>query len=225
MKNKFSLSTACLSLMTGFACLSGGTAHAQQEMGSLVYYGVTDAEINAHYNEWRVFLEYNLHREQCQHYQDPPAGYVMKGCNVYRVEAAAPAVSMQQTTTTVPMETITPHAGTPTVSSYTVYFDWDKSNVRPSEKAMLENAANAIQQNNPASVTVSGYTDRSGSENYNQGLSERRAQTVTNALESSYGIPDSTIHQEAYGETHTAVETADGVREQANRRVVIEFNR
>ena len=123
MKNKILLSTTCLALCMSMA-LSSTPAAAQQEMGSLVYYDVPASEYTEHYNEWRVFLEYNLHREQCQHYAAPPEGFVMKGCHVYRVGTAAPAAA-------VATETAVTEATTTTAAPafYTVHFGFNKSNV------------------------------------------------------------------------------------------------
>ncbi len=65
-----------------------------------------------------------------------------------------------------------------------------------------------------------GYTDTSGTPDYNQGLSERRAKAVAAQLETD-GVPASEIEIHAYGETHLLVATGPGVREPQNRRVEI----
>ena len=66
-------------------------------------------------------------------------------------------------------------------------------------------------------VSIAGYTDRSGSASYNVGLSERRARAVSAELV-RLGVPASLIAMEAFGESNTAVDTPDGVREPLNRR-------
>lgn len=71
---------------------------------------------------------------------------------------------------------------------------------------------------------MTGYTDRSGPAAYNQMLSRERAQAVSRAL-LNRGIKTRTIDQEARGEYDLAVETADDVRKQENRRVVVDFIR
>ncbi len=224
MTNKRLLSTSCLALLMGAMTLSSGTAHAQQEMGSLAYYDVPESEYRDHYNEWRVFLEYNLHREQCQYYQDPPAGYVVRGCNVYRVgttvqttstQTQATAVTESETAKTIPIP-VTP------LSSYTLNFGVDKSRVPANEKSTVNGAAQEIQKDNPVTVIVSGYTSTTGTEEHNQALSERRAKAVAAALIAD-GVNANIISQKAYGETHLAVPTGDNVEMPANRRAVIEF--
>ncbi len=67
---------------------------------------------------------------------------------------------------------------------------------------------------------VVGHTDTSGSNMYNQGLSERRAQAVAELM-TSRGVPRTAITTEASGEANPRVPTADGVRELQNRRVEI----
>jgi outer membrane protein OmpA-like peptidoglycan-associated protein len=172
-------------------------------------------------------MEYNLHREQCQHYQDPPAGYVLKGCDVYRA-GSAPVADIQpragEPEAVAPAPAPAPEpVRAPEASNETIYFDWDKSNIRESERTKFDSLINAIKGDNPDHVTVSGYADRSGDVDYNQALSERRAQTVTDEMTAN-GIRKEVIEQEAYGETHLAVPTEDGVRMQENRRAVIEYN-
>ena len=68
--------------------------------------------------------------------------------------------------------------------------------------------------------TVTGHADRSGGNEYNMGLSQRRADAVA-ALMASMGIPSASIHTAARGEEQPRVPTEDGVRELQNRRVEI----
>jgi outer membrane protein OmpA-like peptidoglycan-associated protein len=221
MKNKF-LSTTCLALCLGALALPAGTAQAQ-EIGSLHYYDVTQADYNENYHEWRHFLEYQLHREQCQKYVAPPAGYVMKGCHVYRVGTKV-VEQVATTTTTTQTETRVAELTEPSAPYYTIYFDFDQSVIRGDERANLANAAQEMQKFNLREVTVSGYTDSSGADAYNQTLSEQRARTVAQAL-SGYGINAAVIDQQAFGENNQAVTTIDNVREQDNRRVIINYKR
>jgi outer membrane protein OmpA-like peptidoglycan-associated protein len=69
---------------------------------------------------------------------------------------------------------------------------------------------------------LAGYTDRSGSTQYNQGLSERR-NAATRSYLTSHGIADGSISSQAFGESNPRVPTADGVRELQNRRVEITY--
>lgn len=103
-----------------------------------------------------------------------------------------------------------------------VFFDWDKSDITPQAAAILDNAAAAYQQTGQAQVMLAGHADRSGSDQYNVGLSQRRADSVKAYL-AGHGIPDGVITTQAFGESKPLVETADGVREPQNRRVEITF--
>ena len=69
---------------------------------------------------------------------------------------------------------------------------------------------------------LAGYTDRSGSDRYNMGLSTRRNTSVRDYL-TSRGIPGERISSQAFGEANNRVPTADGVRELQNRRVEITY--
>ena len=65
-----------------------------------------------------------------------------------------------------------------------------------------------------------GHTDTSGSNQYNQGLSERRAGVVRDALVAR-GIAAGSITAQAHGESDLAQPTRDGVREPLNRRTAV----
>jgi len=217
MKNKLLLSTTCLALCMGVLTLSSGTAHAQQEMGSLTFYDIPASEIEAHHNEWVVFMEYNLHRKQCQGYQLPPAGYVAHGCNVYRANTS---VATTETVTEPATAVVTQSAS---VSSYAIHFANDKSKIPANELSIVGQAAQEIEKDNPSSVVVSGYTSTTGGVALNQALSERRAKAVADALVAD-GVNASIITQEAFGKTHLAVPTGDNDKMPANRRALIQFN-
>lgn len=105
---------------------------------------------------------------------------------------------------------------------FMVFFDWDKDEITPQASAILDNAASAYQNCGQAQVMIAGHADRSGSDQYNVGLSQRRAANVRSYL-AGRGIPDGVMTTEAFGESRPLVETADGVREPQNRRVEITF--
>ena len=105
---------------------------------------------------------------------------------------------------------------------FMVFFDWDDDSLTPQAAAILDNAAEAYQACGQAQVTISGHTDRSQSEQYNVGLSQREAANVRSYL-AGRGIPDGVMTTEAFGESRPLVETPDGVREPQNRRVEITF--
>jgi OOP family OmpA-OmpF porin len=105
---------------------------------------------------------------------------------------------------------------------FMVFFDWDKDEITPQASAILDNAASAYQTCGQAQVMLAGHADRSGSDQYNVGLSQRRSANVRSYL-AGRGIPDGVMTTEAFGESRPLVETADGVREPQNRRVEITY--
>ena len=87
-------------------------------------------------------------------------------------------------------------------------------------RSAVGDAAASANSGNVARIIATGHTDRSGPERYNQRLSERRAASVRAEL-IRLGIPEAQIVILGKGETTPLVPTADGVREQQNRRVEI----
>jgi OmpA-OmpF porin, OOP family len=104
--------------------------------------------------------------------------------------------------------------------TYLVFFDWDRYNLTPRATQIIAQAASDSHSQNVTTLNVSGYTDTSGTPQYNQGLSMRRAQAVAAQLVVD-GVPQTEIEIHAYGETHLLVPTGPGVREPQNRRVEI----
>jgi outer membrane protein OmpA-like peptidoglycan-associated protein/opacity protein-like surface antigen len=105
---------------------------------------------------------------------------------------------------------------------YIVFFDWDKSNLRPDAASVLDNAVAQYANCGSAKVMLAGHADKSGTAKYNVGLSTRRNDTVRAYLESK-GVTAGAIATEAFGETAPLVQTADGEREPQNRRVEVTY--
>lgn len=156
-------------------------------------------------------------REPCQQYRELPRNYV-DNC---RAEVIEETEVIYQAAAVAPEPAPRPQK---IVSSYTVLFDFDKSDVRRNESMTIDQVMQEINKYDPAKVTVTGYTDSSGSTDYNQTLSVQREQAVSKAL-LSRGVANQTIDREARGEYDQAVDTEDGVKNQENRRVVIDFLR
>jgi len=104
--------------------------------------------------------------------------------------------------------------------SYLVFFDFDSSRLTPEAKQIVASAAADALQGKTTQIGVTGHTDRSGSDRYNQALSVRRAESVRRELVSD-GVADGLIVTRGVGESDPLVPTADGVREPQNRRVEI----
>jgi outer membrane protein OmpA-like peptidoglycan-associated protein len=103
---------------------------------------------------------------------------------------------------------------------YLVFFDWDRADLTDRARQIVAEAAQASTHVQTTRIDVSGYTDLSGTAQYNQGLSVRRAKSVEAELVRD-GVPAQEIDIHGYGETNPLVPTAKGVREPQNRRVEI----
>ena len=79
-------------------------------------------------------------------------------------------------------------------------FGFDKYNLRPEARATLDELAQRLSQSNVQSVRVEGHTDFMGSDKYNQALSERRANTVSEYLV-GHGVPADKISAVGLGES------------------------
>jgi OOP family OmpA-OmpF porin len=105
---------------------------------------------------------------------------------------------------------------------YLVFFDWNKSNLTPEARKIIADAVAHAKATGAKAVKVTGYTDRSGTPQYNLKLSVRRAEAVEAEM-AKLGIPPASVAVEGRGEEDPLVPTADGVREPQNRRAAISF--
>lgn len=99
-----------------------------------------------------------------------------------------------------------------------VYFDFDKATLRPEGIAILNDAAALLKTNQRVVVEVAGHTDSVGSEPYNQGLSERRANSVKDYL-TSQGVTATRLTARGYGEVQPVATNDTDEGRQLNRRV------
>lgn len=104
--------------------------------------------------------------------------------------------------------------------NFLVFFDFNEATLTPEASRIIQQAATTARQGNVTRITATGHTDTSGSPQYNQRLSERRADAVRADLVRQ-GIPANQIVTIGRGESELRVRTADGVREPQNRRVEI----
>ena len=104
--------------------------------------------------------------------------------------------------------------------TYLVFFDWDRADLSDRARQIVAEAAQASARVQTTRIEVQGNADRSGTPQYNQRLSLRRAQTVAAELVRD-GVPTAAIAIQAFGDTRPLVPTAPGVREPQNRRVEI----
>ena len=114
----------------------------------------------------------------------------------------------------VPVQQVAP------ARSYLIFFDWDKAVLTDRARAIVREAADNSAHTETTRIEVDGYTDTSGTKQYNQALSLRRADAVAAELVKD-GVPKAEIAVQGFGETKLLVQTGPGVREPQNRRVEI----
>lgn len=101
-----------------------------------------------------------------------------------------------------------------------ILFDVDRSELRPAARSNLEELAENLRQYERTDVLILGHTDATGSDAYNQALSERRAGSAAAYLE-QLGVAPERISTRGMGENDPVAtnETAEG--RQLNRRVEV----
>lgn len=105
-----------------------------------------------------------------------------------------------------------------------VLFATGSAELSAESKDLLADIANRLISQNLVSVKVVGFTDSVGSEASNQALSERRARSVADFLESQ-GVPGDKLAQQGMGESNPVGDNATAEGRAANRRVEISVDR
>lgn len=99
----------------------------------------------------------------------------------------------------------------------TVYFDFDRANIRQSERAKLQEAAAWLSSNPGRTILLEGHCDWRGTAEYNLGLGDRRSQSVREYLQ-SIGVDASRLETLSKGDLD-AVENAPESQMSKDRRV------
>jgi peptidoglycan-associated lipoprotein len=103
-----------------------------------------------------------------------------------------------------------------------VYFDFDRSEIKPEFQAQIACHASYLRQFPGARVTLEGNADERGTREYNLGLGERRGNAVSSALGSS-GASSSQLNVVSYGEERPTCKEHNEGCWQKNRRVEIVY--
>ena len=109
-----------------------------------------------------------------------------------------------------------------------VHFDFDKSTLKPEAQTILKRNIQVLKDNPNAKVRIAGYTSASGTEAYNQKLSERRASAVQQYLINEGVIARERLTTIGYGESNPAMYEAApkelySTAAKANMRVLFEI--
>ncbi|MBS0556576.1 MAG: peptidoglycan-associated lipoprotein Pal [Proteobacteria bacterium] len=103
-----------------------------------------------------------------------------------------------------------------------VYFDFDKSEIKPEFQAQIACHAAYLRQFPGARVTLEGNTDERGTREYNLGLGERRGNAVDSALAAA-GASASQLNVVSYGEERPVCKEHNEGCWSKNRRVEIVY--
>jgi outer membrane protein OmpA-like peptidoglycan-associated protein len=103
-----------------------------------------------------------------------------------------------------------------------ILFDVDKAVIKPTAKDSIAKAAEVLVKYPDTYITVEGHTDSTGTAEYNQKLSERRADAVRDQLLRD-GVPATRVSVKGYGESNPVADNATPEGRQSNRRVQFEI--
>jgi outer membrane protein OmpA-like peptidoglycan-associated protein len=132
--------------------------------------------------------------------------------------APAPAPAPEPAPAPAPMAEPAPAPQAQRIVLRGVQFDLDKADIRSDAGVILDEAANQLGQVPGTRVSVEGHTDSSGSDAYNQSLSERRAASVKDYLVGK-GVEGGRLTTAGYGESQPVADNATAEGRQLNRRV------
>ena len=100
-----------------------------------------------------------------------------------------------------------------------VKLDFDKAKVKEESYGDIESLANFMKQYPQTTTVVGGHTDSIGTDDYNQNLSERRANAVREVLVNQFGVDGERVDAVGYGESSPVVDNAIAADRAINRRV------
>jgi peptidoglycan-associated lipoprotein len=105
-----------------------------------------------------------------------------------------------------------------------ILFDYDKADIRPDQVSRLQGNAAFLRDHPEVRFTVEGHCDERGSEEYNLGLGDRRANAVREYLVSQ-GLPAGRVNTVSFGEERPACRDQSEDCFQRNRRAGFTLNR
>ena len=190
----------------------GDAARAQADYDCWILDATVDSQVNA------------SHR--CRQSLDASLARLEQDVGGMGAEAPAPEQPVETAPEAAPESAPpapTPEAApapTSTGDTYTVYFDFDSWTLTAEDLTTITNAVDAARKGGQSHIKIVGHTDTSGSSDYNQRLSVRRARVVKEVMV-QMGARPASIETSGVGETDLAVDTGDNVREAKNRRSVI----
>ncbi|MGK2906872.1 MAG: OmpA family protein [Desulfuromonadales bacterium] len=107
------------------------------------------------------------------------------------------------------------------IVTFNLLFGFDKWAITDDMVPVLEQAKMILEEDSTVNFEVSGHTDSTGPEAYNQGLSERRAASIKNWLV-EIGVSAARLETAGYGETRSKYDNATKEGRKLNRRVELQ---
>ncbi|MFN0124436.1 MAG: OmpA family protein [Blastocatellia bacterium] len=101
-----------------------------------------------------------------------------------------------------------------------ILFDFNRDQLRPEAREKLSRVCGILSVAPGYNLTIEGHTDNKGSDEYNQKLSARRAQNVTDYL-AGCGLPKDHLSAQGFGKTQPVASNETAAGRQQNRRVEI----
>jgi peptidoglycan-associated lipoprotein len=103
-----------------------------------------------------------------------------------------------------------------------VYFDFDKYEVKPEYRALVEAHAQYLMAHPQRNITLEGNADERGSREYNLALGQKRAVAVKKVM-NVYGVQDKQIETVSYGKEKPKAQGHDETSWAENRRVDVKY--
>lgn len=102
-----------------------------------------------------------------------------------------------------------------------VLFDYREAKIKPGARTELHRIAVILKEHPTAKLVIEGHTDSVGGDDYNQKLSEERAESVKNELVSTEHVENAKIETKGYGRTRPVASNESEEGREKNRRVEI----
>ena len=105
------------------------------------------------------------------------------------------------------------------IDIYGIYFDTDRTDLKPESKSTLEEVAKLLKADPSLRLEVAGHTDNTGAPAHNMQLSAGRAAAVVNALVAAYGVERARLQAKGYGDGKPVAPNDTDQNRAKNRRV------
>ncbi|GAA0709756.1 OmpA family protein [Dokdonella soli] len=102
---------------------------------------------------------------------------------------------------------------------YGITFDFDKADIKPESKPQLDQIGKLLTEHADLKLAITGHTDNQGGADYNQKLSQRRAEAIVAALSGSYGIAANRLSAQGMGASSPVASNDNEDGRAKNRRV------